>query len=74
MPTYIYETDDGERFETFQSMRDAPLSVHPRSGAPVRRVITGGLGFFKVRSGSSAPAPSPGTPPPASNCCPGCHD
>jgi predicted nucleic acid-binding Zn ribbon protein len=70
MPTYIYETDDGERFEIFQSMRDSALVVHPLSGEPVRRVITGGLGFFKVRSGS----PAPGTPPPASNCCPGCHD
>jgi len=50
MPTYIYESipSDGgepERFELVQSMRDAPLSVHPETGEPVKRIITGGLGI-----------------------------
>jgi len=44
MPTYEYEVvneDDsgGERFEVFQSMKDKPLSKHPETGQPVRRVI-----------------------------------
>jgi predicted nucleic acid-binding Zn ribbon protein len=33
------------RFEVFQKMSDAPLKVHPETGAPVRRVITGGIGL-----------------------------
>lgn len=50
MPTYIYQTitdqnDEIEYFEFVQSMKDAPLTVHPESGKPIRRVITGGLGF-----------------------------
>jgi len=49
MPTYIYEStpSDGsapERFEIVQSMNDEPLAVHPRTGDPVRRIITGGTG------------------------------
>ena len=50
MPTYIYESlpTDGEapeRFEVFQRMTDPPLTSHPRSGEPVRRIITGGQGI-----------------------------
>ncbi|MBL8764657.1 MAG: FmdB family transcriptional regulator [Phycisphaerae bacterium] len=45
MPTYVYEilTKKGEAtgrtFELVQPMRDAALTVHPRTGEPVRRVI-----------------------------------
>ena len=45
MPTYVYETLDangtpsGERFEVVQSMTDDPLTIHPETGAPVRRVF-----------------------------------
>lgn len=43
MPLYVYEviTDDdtGEQFEIFQSMADEPLTKHPESGLPVRRVF-----------------------------------
>ncbi len=44
MPVYVYEviTDDnsdGEQFEIFQSMADAPLTKHPETGKPVRRVF-----------------------------------
>lgn len=52
MPTYTYETipqQPGEapvRFEVRHSMHDPPLATHPDSGAPVRRVITGGLGIL----------------------------
>jgi predicted nucleic acid-binding Zn ribbon protein len=45
MPIYVYEVvnDDnqpGERFEIFQKMTDSPLTQHPETGVPVRRVIT----------------------------------
>jgi hypothetical protein len=44
MPTYVYEVigasgDPGERFEMVQKMADAPLTVHPETGQPVRRVF-----------------------------------
>jgi hypothetical protein len=44
MPTYIYETirengEPGERFEVVQAMSDPPLTQHPETGEPVRRVI-----------------------------------
>lgn len=50
MPTYIYESipTDGSapaRFEVVQRMTDAPLTSHPDSGEPVRRIITGGQGI-----------------------------
>ncbi len=45
MPTYLYQVvnDDGtlgETFEVVQRMTDAPLTKHPETGEPVRRVIT----------------------------------
>ena len=50
MPTYIYESmpRDGSapmRFELVQRMADEPLRVHPETGDPVRRIITGGQGI-----------------------------
>jgi hypothetical protein len=50
MPTYIYESmpTDGTapaRFEVVQRMTEEPLSVHPETGEPVRRIITGGQGI-----------------------------
>jgi len=52
MATYTYETipqkpsEQPVRFEIRQSMLDDPLEAHPETGAPVRRVITGGFGFM----------------------------
>jgi hypothetical protein len=45
MPTYVYQIinadgSDGETFEVFQKMSDPPLTKHPETGVPVRRVIT----------------------------------
>ncbi|MCU0877750.1 MAG: FmdB family transcriptional regulator [Pirellulaceae bacterium] len=45
MPLYAYEAvtgDDspGEQFEIFQKMSDPPLTVHPETGQPIRRVFT----------------------------------
>lgn len=57
MPTYVYETIPAEagrkpqRFELQQSMKDAPLAVHPETGEPVQRVISGGYGT--ISSGKS---------------------
>lgn len=75
MPTYLYETlpEDPaaapERFEVKQSMRDAPLTHHPDSGVPVRRVVVGGfapMGMTKAQK----PAPPPaGKHPGGCSCC-----
>jgi len=56
MTTYVYETipqRDGEKpehFEIKQRMQDAPLTRHPDSGKPVRRVILGGYGILSAKS------------------------
>lgn len=44
MPIYVYETitesgEPGETFELLQSAKAPPLTEHPETGAPVRRVI-----------------------------------
>lgn len=52
MTTYVYETipqTPGEKpdyFEIKQSMNDQPLTKHPETGAPIRRVILGGFGIL----------------------------
>lgn len=45
MPRYVYEVisesgEAGQRFEVHQKMSDPPLTEHPETGEPVRRVIT----------------------------------
>jgi predicted nucleic acid-binding Zn ribbon protein len=56
MTTYVYETIPSspnakpQRFEVRQSMQDAPLTQHPETGEPVRRVIAGGYGFIAQKS------------------------
>jgi hypothetical protein len=45
MPLYVYQEtlpdgSDGERFEILQKVDDPPLTQHPATGNPVRRVIT----------------------------------
>lgn len=47
MPMYVYEIinedgSPGERFEVLQSFSDEPLTQHPETGQPVRKVITAG--------------------------------
>lgn len=48
--TYVYETipkkkgQKPKRFEVEQSMKDDPLTKHPETGEPVKRVISGGSG------------------------------
>ncbi len=75
MPTYVYETipqvegESAQRFEMRQSMKDAPLTQHPDSGRPVRRVPIGGTGI--MGGGGSSPAPSSGGGSCGTGC--GCH-
>ena len=63
------EEDTAELFELRQSIYNAPLTHHPENGKPVRRVISGGLGYLKVRSASNAFPPREAV----SSCCPGCR-
>jgi len=78
MATYLYETIPGnpdeepKTFEVQQSMKDAPLTRHPETGMPVRRVITGGFGFVtKGNSVSVSERPSSSGGGCGSGC--GCH-
>jgi predicted nucleic acid-binding Zn ribbon protein len=65
MPTYVYETipqkpgDAVVQFEIKQSMKDDPLSVHPETGMPVRRVISGGYGLIGANTGRSGSDAAP---------------
>ncbi len=64
MATYVYETiprqpgESPRRFELVQSMKDAPLQLHPDTGEPVRRVISGGYGLMGVSEKVASPAPA----------------
>jgi predicted nucleic acid-binding Zn ribbon protein len=69
MTTYVYETvpqrpeEKPQHFEFAQNMTDPPLTKHPETGVPVRRVIIGGYGVLKKDAGASS---NPG------QCGPGC--
>ena len=46
MPTYAYavikpDGSDGDPFEVFQRITDEPLTKHPETGEPVRRLVVG---------------------------------
>lgn len=77
MATYVYETipeRDGEaprRFELVQSMKDAPLTRDPQTGARVRRVISGGFGLMGVSSEKKSVSAPSSTPPCGAGCA--CH-
>jgi len=52
MPTYEYECRKcGHRFEEFQSMKDAALTVCPKCGGELKRLIGTGAGFLFKGSG-----------------------
>lgn len=75
MPTYLYETVPDspavppERFEVRQGFSDPALEVHPATGAPVRRVISGGMGLvMKSAAGASLPEAAPGCGPGSCGC------
>lgn len=67
MPTYVYETvtasgHDGARFEVRQGMAEAPLTHHPETGVPVRRVLSGGLATFTGGAAGGGVASMPSGP------------
>lgn len=71
MPTYVYETvpakggrSQPKTFEIRQSILDPPLTSHPVTGEPVRRVISGGAAI--LTPSAKAPAPRSG-----GGCCGG---
>lgn len=76
MPTYVYEVVKadgspvpGSRFEHSQSMKEEPLSAHPKTGEPVRRVIQ------SISILGAAGTATPGSVKPQGGCghsC-GCH-
>jgi predicted nucleic acid-binding Zn ribbon protein len=79
MPIYVYETvpasagETAERFELRQSMSEAPLTTHPESGRPVRRVLSGGLvTFTHGASGDSAACGLPASAAASMGCGSGC--
>ena len=59
MTTYVYETIPQKTglkrryYEIKQSMKDAPLTKHPETGEPIRRVVLGGLGILSSKSGNT---------------------
>ena len=80
MPIYVYETiptaehEAPERFEVRQSMSEAPLTEHPSTGVPVRRVLSGGLVTFTNGASGDAcgfpgGAPRGGGGCGSGNCC-----
>ncbi len=60
MPTYVYETipqksgAKPKQLEIQQSMKDPPLTKHPETGEPVRRVMSGGYGFIAQKAAAPA--------------------
>lgn len=72
MTTSVYETipsKSGEKpryFEIKQNMSETPLTAHPETGEPIRRVVLGGFGVLNAKpAGGNA----------GSSCGPacGCH-
>src|SRR5262245_35042894 len=51
MPTYVYECENGHRFELFHSISDESPKKCPECGADGRRVPAGGAGFLFKGSG-----------------------
>ncbi len=52
MTTYVYETilsnenEEPKLYEIQQSMQEDPLTKHPETGEPIRRVVLGGYGLM----------------------------
>ena len=75
MPTYVYESisespgEAVERFEFQQPIAAPPLTRHPESGKPIRRIITAGAGLVL---GAKRSAPVARRVTRACGCGPGC--
>jgi len=47
MPNYDYKCEGcGYQFEIFQKMVEEPLTICPKCGEEIRRIITGGTGII----------------------------
>jgi hypothetical protein len=74
MPTYIYETiphqagSTPRRFEVRQGFDEPPLATDPETGAPVRRVISGGLTTLTRKSDAVLPEPGGACGPDTCSC------
>ena len=61
--TYLYETiaarkgEKVKQYEIKQSANEAPLTKHPETGEPIRRVILGGWGLVTSKAGSGSSSP-----------------
>jgi predicted nucleic acid-binding Zn ribbon protein len=70
----VYETiptksgEKPDQFEIQQSMKDAPLTRHPQTGQPIRRLISGGLGIIGSGRNSSTPTSGHGCGPGSCGC------
>lgn len=76
MAIYVYETipqtpsETPRRFEFQQSMKDAPLTYHPKTGEAVKRIISGGYGILSTGGKNKTTAGA--TPAPCAAGC-ACH-
>lgn len=75
MPVYVYETiprsdaDFPQTFDLRPSMTEPSLAVHPDTGVPVRRVLSGGLTMFT--GGAAGVSPGSGPAYGGGGCCSG---
>ncbi len=73
MTTYVYESIPSKAgakpryFEIKQSMNDAPLTKHPETGEPIRRVVLGGFGTLSSKSAKRSAGAGCGCAP--GRCC-----
>jgi predicted nucleic acid-binding Zn ribbon protein len=73
MTTYVYESTASKAggkpryFEIKQSMNDEPLTKHPETGEPIRRVVLGGFGTLSSKSAKSTSGAACGCAP--GGCC-----
>ena len=60
MTLYVYESiplKPGEKprhFEITQNMNAKPLTKHPETGEPIRRVVLGGFGVLSSKTASNS--------------------
>ena len=66
MTTYVYETIPSDEnaepklYELQQNMSESPLTEHPETGEPIRRVILGGYGTLTKQESSGGGDCGPG--------------
>lgn len=60
MTTYVYEPINRKLggkpryFEIKQNMNDKPLTTHPETGEPIRRVVLGGFGTLSSKGSADS--------------------